>query len=281
MSTLAAFSRVIADATSQLGEPAFAEVLGLGICQLVGADDVSVIRHRDTGTPLIEYTLPTQGRGETTLDRYVKGPFLLDPFYRASELEDRYGVFRLSTLAPKGFKESEYYRTWYHACGFKDECGMLIKLSHGSVNIALGITDTSRKFLKAQVKQLEDMFPAAQALMQRHWSAPDPAIVDPSDFRHRLQHAQKAFGSSILTPREREVIELVLLGHSTRLIAEKLGISGETVKLHRKHAYHKLDISSQAELFYLFVDALANHTGGAQHDPLLAYHGLATAGHDQ
>lgn len=281
MSTLAAFSRVIADATSQLGKPDFAEVLGLGICQLVGADDVSVIRHRDTGTSQIEYTLPTQGRGETTLDRYVKGPFLLDPFYRASELEGRYGVFRLSTLAPKGFKESEYYRTWYHACGFKDECGMLIKLSHGSVNIALGITDTGRTFLKPQVKQLEDMFPAAQALMQRHWSEPDPAMVDPSDFRHRLQHAQKAFGSSILTPREREVIELVLLGHSTRLIAEKLGISGETVKLHRKHAYHKLDISSQAELFYLFVDALASHTGGAQNDPLLAYHGLTKAGHEQ
>ena len=76
----------------------------------------------------------------------------------------------------------------------------------------------------------------------------------------------------MLTRREREVIELVLLGHSTRLVAEKLGISTETVKLHRKHAYAKLDISSQAELFYLFVDAIASHTGEDHEDPLVNYH---------
>ena len=74
-----------------------------------------------------------------------------------------------------------------------------------------------------------------------------------------------------MTRREQQVIELVLLGHSTRLVAEKLGISADTVKLHRKHAYAKLDISSQAELFYLFVDALASHTGHDSEDPLLRY----------
>ena len=54
-------------------------------------------------------------------------------------------------------------------------------------------------------------------------------------------------------------------------MAEKLGISAETVKLHRKHAYAKLDISSQAEVFYLFVDALASHTGHGTEDPLMSY----------
>jgi DNA-binding CsgD family transcriptional regulator len=90
--------------------------------------------------------------------------------------------------------------------------------------------------------------------------------------RQRLHVALSAFGASVLTRREREVIELVLLGNSTRLIAEKLQISTETIKLHRKHAYAKLDISSQAELFYLFVDAIACHTGTHEEDPLLSYH---------
>ena len=62
------------------------------------------------------------------------------------------------------------------------------------------------------------------------------------------------------------------LGNSTRLVAGKLGISAETVKLHRKHAYAKLDISSQAELLYLFVDALASHMGNSGADPLASYH---------
>ena len=71
--------------------------------------------------------------------------------------------------------------------------------------------------------------------------------------RERMHRSLAAFGASVLTRRERQVVELVLLGHNTRLIAEKLGISIETVKLHRKHAYAKLDISSQAELFFLFM----------------------------
>ena len=58
------------------------------------------------------------------------------------------------------------------------------------------------------------------------------------------------------------------------MIAEKLGISIETVKLHRKHAYAKLDINSQAELFYLFMEALAHSSGDASVDPLIAYQGI-------
>ena len=225
---------------------------------------------------MIEYTLPPKRRGKTTLDRYVKGPFLLDPFYRAAQDDQRFGVFRLRALAPSGFKESEYFRTWYHECGFQDECGLLIELDSGSLNLALGMTGSSRRFSKRQVDRLEAVFPAVEALVRRHWNPLTPA-VESADLRTRLQEALGAFGSSILTRREQQVIELVLLGHSTRLVAEKLGISAETVKLHRKHAYAKLDISSQAELFYLFVDALASHTGHGSEDPLLGYQASSLA----
>ena len=175
MNALAAFSQVVKDATSQLGESDFAQVLSNGIRELIAADDTSLIRYLDAGPPVIEYTLPTKRRGKTILDRYVKGPFLLDPFYRAAEVEGRFGVFRLSTLAPSGFKESEYFRTWYHECSFQDECGLLIKLNSGSINLALGMTDGSRRFSKRQVDQLEAIFPAVEALVRRHWSAPAPA----------------------------------------------------------------------------------------------------------
>jgi DNA-binding CsgD family transcriptional regulator len=272
MRSLPPFARIIADATAALGEPTFAETLSIGVKDWIGADDISLIRYLDTGVPVVEYTLPPKRRGTTTLERYVNGPFLLDPFYRALELDKRYGVFQLSTLAPKGFKESEYFRTWYHECGFQDECGVLIKLNHGSINLALGMTEGSRRFSKRQVEKLEAVFPAIEALVRKHWSAASTSQPEQADFRQRLQYALGAFGASVLTRREREVIELVLLGHSTRLVAEKLRISTETVKLHRKHAYAKLDISSQADLFYLFVDAIASHAGAAHEDPLLGYH---------
>ena len=276
MDALTTFSRVLSEATSQMGESGFAAALSNGIRELIEADDVSLIRYPDAGPPVIEYTLPPKRRGKTTLDRYVKGPFLLDPFYRAAQLDERFGVFRLRALAPSGFKESEYFRTWYHECGFQDECGLLIELDSGSLNLALGMTGSSRRFSKRQVDRLEAVFPAVEALVRRHWNPLTPA-VESADLRTRLQEALGAFGSSILTRREQQVIELVLLGHSTRLVAEKLGISAETVKLHRKHAYAKLDISSQAELFYLFVDALASHTGHGSEDPLLGYQASSLA----
>lgn len=277
MDALTTFSRAVNEATSLLGEPGFAEALGNGMRELIEADDVSLIRYPDVGPPVIEYTLPPKRRGKTTLDRYVKGPFLLDPFYRAAQVEARFGVFRLSTLAPRGFKESEYFRTWYHECGFRDECGLLIKLDRGSLNLALGMTDKSSRFAKRQVDRLKAVFPAVEALVGRHWRQLTPA-AEPSNLRARLQESLSAFGSSVLTRREQQVIELVLLGNSTRLVADKLGISAETVKLHRKHAYAKLDISSQAELFYLFVDALANHTGDTAEDPLTSYHQQSARG---
>ena len=271
MNALTTFSRVVNEATSLLGESGFAAALGNGIRELIEADDVSLIRYPDAGPPLIEYNLPPKRRGKTTLDRYVKGPFLLDPFYRAAQVEERFGVFRLQALAPIGFKDSEYFRTWYHECGFQDECGLLIKLDRGALNLALGMTASSRRFSKRQVDRLKAVFPAVEALARRHWSQLTPT-VESSNLRMRLQESLSAFGSSILTRREQQVIELVLLGNSTRLVADKLGISAETVKLHRKHAYAKLDISSQAELFYLFVDALASHTGNTAEDPLTSYH---------
>ena len=271
MDALTTFSRVVNEATSLLGESGFAAALGNGIRELIEADDVSLIRYPDAGPPVIEYTLPPKRRGKTTLDRYVKGPFLLDPFYRAAQVDGHFGVFRLRALAPSGFKESEYFRTWYHECGFQDECGLLIELDSGSLNLALGMTGGSRRFSKRQVDRLEAVFPAVEAMVRRHWNPLTPA-TDSSDLRTRLQEALGAFGTSVLTRREQQVIELVLLGNSTRLVADKLGISAETVKLHRKHAYAKLDISSQAELFYLFVDALANHTGDSGADPLTSYH---------
>jgi len=51
-----------------------------------------------------------------------------------------------------------------------------------------------------------------------------------------------------LTEREREVLQLIAEGHSTREIGQLLHISGKTVETHRAHLTDKLDIHSVAEL---------------------------------
>ena len=58
-----------------------------------------------------------------------------------------------------------------------------------------------------------------------------------------------------LTPRERQVVELILKGYPTSLIAEKFSLSRGTVKNHRRRIYDKLDITTERELFLMYIEA--------------------------
>lgn len=51
-----------------------------------------------------------------------------------------------------------------------------------------------------------------------------------------------------LTPREQQVMDLVVRGYHNREIAEKLGISVRTVEVHKSHVMSKLDVDSVADL---------------------------------
>ena len=49
-----------------------------------------------------------------------------------------------------------------------------------------------------------------------------------------------------------QTVQLILAGHPTANIAERLGITVGTVKNHRRRIYEKLDITTERELFLQF-----------------------------
>jgi DNA-binding NarL/FixJ family response regulator len=51
-----------------------------------------------------------------------------------------------------------------------------------------------------------------------------------------------------LTHREKEVLELVAQGHSTKQVADKLGIGTRTVESHRINMLKKMKVNNTAEL---------------------------------
>ena len=53
--------------------------------------------------------------------------------------------------------------------------------------------------------------------------------------------------NSILTNREREVFELLVLNKSTKEIADFLGISEKTVRNHISNAIQKLEVKGRAQ----------------------------------
>lgn len=55
-------------------------------------------------------------------------------------------------------------------------------------------------------------------------------------------------GEDLLTPREREILDLLLRARRAKQIASLMGIAAETVRTHVRNIYNKLDVSSRAEL---------------------------------
>lgn len=55
-------------------------------------------------------------------------------------------------------------------------------------------------------------------------------------------------GLSSLTPRERQVFQLLAIGHSNKEVARDLGMSLGTAKKHRENLQRKLGVSSAAEI---------------------------------
>jgi len=70
-------------------------------------------------------------------------------------------------------------------------------------------------------------------------------VVD--DYLHRLARTESP-SSEVLTDREREVLQLIAEGKSTKQVALKLHISVKTVETHRRQIMSKLDIHTIAEL---------------------------------
>lgn len=68
-----------------------------------------------------------------------------------------------------------------------------------------------------------------------------------------LRHAEVEKRIADLTPRQHQVMELVVSGKATKQIARQLGISHKTVEAHRAHIMQKMAADSLAELVQMAV----------------------------
>ncbi len=66
---------------------------------------------------------------------------------------------------------------------------------------------------------------------------------DANQEAHRLRYALAS-----LSPREREVLDQLILGHYNKNIADHLGITQRTVEFHRANIFDKMGVSSAIEL---------------------------------
>jgi len=73
-----------------------------------------------------------------------------------------------------------------------------------------------------------------------------------------LAQAVQDFRCGDLTPRERQIVGLIVSGLSNAEIASELGIEVGSVKNHRGRLYKKLEITGERDLFKLFLDHIVS-----------------------
>jgi PAS domain S-box-containing protein len=72
---------------------------------------------------------------------------------------------------------------------------------------------------------------------------------------HPVRPALELPGTKQLSPREREVVELLLEGRRSKEIALRLDVSEKTIWTHRARAFQKLGVRGAHDLFRMAVEA--------------------------
>jgi DNA-binding CsgD family transcriptional regulator len=161
----------------------------------------------------------------------------------------RSGCYRLHDIAPDQFRRSEYYREHYSRTGIGEEVGFVFPMEDGFTGVtSLARWVASSPLTRTDLDILKAIEPAVGAFSRLHWGKADVPQKD-----SRVDTAVAHLGFRVLSAREREIVTMILQGHSTQSVALQLDISPGTVKIHRKNIYRKLKISTQGELFAVFL----------------------------
>jgi DNA-binding CsgD family transcriptional regulator len=239
-----------------IGTPRFAKTLADGLRMIAPYDYTVIFGYVSSARPLDLYDDFPPDRRRLHVEEYQEGPYLLDPFFLTSLDLGEPGLWRLSEIAPDRFYQGEYYRNYYAQTGLAEEIGYLIRVNEQLVLVA-SLMRKEKRFSNAELRALKRVWPFVDAACRKNWQ--DLALQEGERshvMEERVEDAFHSIGEGILTPRERQVVELTLRGYSADAIGKKLGISSGTVRIHRRNIYSKLRISSQGELFSLFISAM-------------------------
>ncbi len=250
---------------SLIGSDQFFDELAVILGDALPFKWLHIFQYSKDAAPVALGNHPRSVAYQSGFENYLNFTYVINPTYRAFQLKTNSGVFLISDFIQEGYddiigsadfeiriEDSEPigYRTPGWPKNMK-EFIVLINLPNGTAVDFTFLTEMDGKSHKEHEKRLQSAFPILDAVLTKQFE------INPKSFEHHSRPGQEErfqdFGSDTLTDREREVVQLILIGHNSNSIASKLCVSLSTIKTHRRNIYSKLQISSQAELFSLFL----------------------------
>lgn len=236
--TRAVLPRVI----GAMGAKDFPAVTAGALREFLGFELTAVFFHRRARTPAVVFDNFAAAGASRGIENYIRFTHKINPMLaraypagvcRARDFSlDLVGacgtdVASHLVLTPEeelGFRTIGWPRCQEEICLYLETCAGLVELG----------------FYR---KRGRSAAPANKIRALQALSAPIAAAFD----RHEALLAP--IHTDGLSPREREICDLLLVGCSTEAIASRLDISRYTVKDHRKSIFRKLQVGSLAELF--------------------------------
>ncbi|WP_372394090.1 helix-turn-helix transcriptional regulator [Azospirillum sp. HJ39] len=260
---LAAWAETSAELVEAIEDPVFPSVFSRSLATLISFDECTRLLYDGDGPPV---------PGRDGRDRPPSGSEHRDsgsvphPFHRMYRAGIRSGVYLrrdivrfgrptgdAGRLNPPAGPAGDLDRLPDGMPDGNDELCICLPMSGTACTLMVLTRKRSRRgFTEEEAGNVRAVLPFLTTVFRRHWqSAGLPA--DSQDDRidcGLLQRIER------LSPREKEIVGLLIGGHSTLSISLRLDISGTTVKTHRKNLYSKLGVGTIHELFSLYGNSL-------------------------
>ncbi|WP_191250561.1 helix-turn-helix transcriptional regulator [Kordiimonas sediminis] len=268
---LGVYFRSIAGVVQALGTPDFEERLMAFLSDVVPVDHCAVFTYSEKGEAGHLFThsrMPDREAEELARD-YVEKFHAQDPNFQEMKdkaLDDKV-YYRFSRRGMSEGYDPAYQNHFFDRSGLIDKASTIGRIENGQVYCNFYRMSDSTTYSAEDWEALKDLMPLATALVAAHYDLArsrghlfmdngSENIVRKSIVHNVISSDNPLF--SVLTDRERQVCERILLGFTTTGIGLDLNIAPTSVATYRKRAYSKLGISSQNELFSLCLRAAEN-----------------------
>ncbi len=266
---------VAGDLVSRIGCDDFLARFSAAMAQILAFEFLIVFLYRPDAAPALLHDSICVARHRKGLKNYLRNTYVLNPFYQAVRKNPEPGIYFMKDFMPDEYSLESRHQEFPVSLDSFEEIGFLtndwpsgmqellivMPLNESAlIEVSLSKKEAGGGFSEYEAETLKTLFPILYALFRKHWEYAAhrlaPELEEP--LLERLFHQ---FGQGVLSEREREVVRMILLGHSSTSIALNLDVALPTVKSHRRNAYAKLGISSQAELFTRYMDSVHQTRG--------------------